>query len=376
EPIVVSLSPTAAVLYHGMHEAARFEAIDTVTGETLWGTPTFESLFEGRPARFDTGVLETPLDGQVWLRDHLIVVSREHIGIVERFGRAVVFNRSTGALVMAQQLGVPMVYEAAIESGVLAVIGERPGDPDRNEGDGVVPMAAAYDIAQGEALYGPTEFRDRRSFGRWIRLADDRTMLLGLDMGVVGIDLARGEAVWTVDDPAVRLSGDCIVGRERAYVVGVDRQLWQIDLATGRLRTEPLEDLGRVSNATEIATRITEDGGLVFASDMGLAVFDPQGRLIGGDAYDRTVPFVRPAIADGKVIAVAERADPAPRNAGNTRSFRYAAMELPDGAIRAERSLELHGVPRSVHALDGFIVVGLDNAAAIYAAPADDDESE
>ncbi len=369
EPIVVSLSPTTALLYHGVHQAARFEAIDTVTGQTRWASPAFRQLFDQRPERYETGVLETPLDGQVWLRDHLIVVSGEHVGIVERFGRAAVFDRGTGALVMAQQLDVPMVYEAAMQGGVLAVVGERPGDPTQNEGDGVVPMAAAYDIAQGRAIYGPGEFRDRRSFGRWVRLADDRTMLLGLDKGVVGVDLARGEAVWTVDDPAVRLSGDCIVGRERAYVVGVDRQLWQIDLSTGRLRDEPLEDLGRVSQATEFTARIRPEGGLIFASDVGLAVFDEAGRLVGGDAYDGTVPFVRPVITDGLVLAVADRPEPASINAGPDAAFRYAAMQLPDGAIRAERSLRLHGTPRSLVALDGFIVVGLDDAAAVYHAP-------
>ncbi|MEM7623467.1 MAG: PQQ-binding-like beta-propeller repeat protein, partial [Planctomycetota bacterium] len=372
EPIVVSLSPTAALLYHGVHEDARFEAIDTVTGLTRWSSPVFKQLFDARPARYETGVLETPLDGQVWLRDHLIVVSTEHVGIVERFGRAAIFDRESGVLVMAQQLDVPMVYEAAMQDGVLAVVGERPGDPAKNEGDGVVPMAAAYDIARGEAIYGPNEFRDQLSFGRWVRLADDRTMLLGLDLGIVGIDLSRGEAVWTVDDPGVRLSGDCIVGRERAYVVGVDRQLWQIDLATGRLRDEPLEDLGRVSQATEITTHMRPDGGLVFASDVGLAVFDAAGRLIGGDAYDGTVPFVRPAIADGLVIAVAKRAELAPRNAASNHSFRYAAMQLPDGTIRAERSLELHGTPRSLHALDGFVIIGLDDDAAVYHAPTAD----
>lgn len=375
EPIVVSLSPTMAVLYHGVHDAARFEAIDTVTGRTVWSTPVFRQLFDARPDRYDTGVLETPLDGQVWLRDHLIVVGDRHIGVVERFGRAAVFERDTGTPVMAQQLDVPMVYEAAIGDGVLAVVGERPGDPERNEGDGVVPMAAAYDITRGEAIYGPSEFRDRRSFGRWVRLADDRTMLLGLDLGVVGIDLARGETIWTVDDPGVRLSGDCIVGRERAYVVGVDQQLWQIDLATGRVRNEPLEDLGRVSQATQITTRVRPEGGLVFASDVGLAVFDAAGRLVGGDAYDGTVPFVRPVIADGLVVAVAERAEAGSRNDGPTRSFRYAAMQLPDGLIRAERSLELHSTPRSLHALDGFVVIGLDNAAAVYAAPITSDDA-
>ncbi|MEL6499325.1 MAG: PQQ-binding-like beta-propeller repeat protein [Planctomycetota bacterium] len=374
EPIVVGLSPTAALLYHGMHEAARFEAIDTITGRTMWASPVFGQLFEGKPSRYDTGVLETPLDGQVWLRDHLVVVSAEHVGLVERFGRAAIFDRDTGALVLAQQLDVPMVYEAAMQEGVLAVIGERPGDPDKNEGDGVVPMAAAYDIARNTAIYGPAEFRDRRSFGRWVRLADDRTMLLGLDKGVVGVDLSRGEQVWTVDDPGVRLSGDCIVGRERAYIVGVDRQLWQIDLGTGRLRTEPLEDLGRVSQATEIETRIRPGGGLVFASDVGLAVFDADGRLVGGDAYDGSVPFVRPVIADGLVLAVADRAEPATRNNASKRSFRYAAMQLPDGTIRAERSLELHGTPRSLAALDGFVIIGLDDAAAVYEAPPPEDD--
>ncbi len=375
EPILVSLTPTTALLYDGVHDAARLESIDTVTGSTTWETPVFGSFFDERPERYDTGVLETPLDGQVWLRDHLIVVGGRHIGVVERFGRAVVFERETGTPVFAAQLDVPMIYEAALDDGVLAVVGERPGDPGRNEGDGVVPMAAAYDIATGEPVFGPAEFRDRRSFGRWVRLAGDRTMLLGLDLGVVGIDLTRGETVWTVDDPAVRLSGDCIVGRDRAYVVGLDRQLWQINLTTGLLRPQPLQDLGRVAKADTITTATTPEGGLVFASDVGLAIFDRAGRLVGGDAYDGLVPFSTPALAEGLAVAVARRPEPTSDKGDETQRYRFAAMRLPDGTIQAERSLELHGAPRSVHALDDFIVVGLDGSAAVYHAPAEDDAS-
>ena len=119
---MISLSPTAALLYYGLHEAARLEAIDTVTGQSVWASPAFGRLFDARSDRYETGVLETPLDGQVWLRDQLVVMSGEHVGIVERFGRAAVFDRATGALVMAQQLDVPMIYEAALEGLLLGAV--------------------------------------------------------------------------------------------------------------------------------------------------------------------------------------------------------------------------------------------------------------
>lgn len=392
EPVLVSLSPTRALLYHGSYENARFESIDTVTGETAWAAPAFRTLFDSRPERYDTGVLETPLDGQVWLRDHLIVVSRRHVGIVERFGRAAIFERSSGTLVFARQLDVPMVYEASLRGGVLAVVGERPGDPRRNEGEGVVPQAAAYDVASGNVVFGPEEFRTARSFGRWVRLVDERTMLVGLDLGVVGVDLARGQIAWTVDDPAVRLSGDCLLGAGRAYIIGLDRQLWQLDLARGALVDEPLEDLGRLMRAQRFTYQPTADDGLVFASDAGLAVFAQDGRLIGGDAFDTRTALCEPVLTESGVLTLSRRPEPAAAEpaiaearqrddgdddadagagTGGGLPYRLTTMQLPDGRITHERSLVLHSTPRSITALDDLLIVGIGLDTAVYLSPAD-----
>lgn len=371
EPRLLRLSPSEALFLTGRHAQARLEVVDALTGSTRWVSPAFGQTFPDDPPRYATGVIDTPLDGRQWLRDHVVLVSATHAGLIDRFGRAAVYELSTGRAVLTRRLDVPVVYDAALERGVLAVVGERPADRARRETAGAVPMAAAYDLATGGAIFGPAEFRDQASFGRWVRLDGDDTMLVGIDSGVVGIDLAGGGVSWTVDDPAVGLSGECWVGRDHAFVLGVDRQVWQIDLGGGALRGRPLEDLGRVTGASAVDLLLLETGESVFATDVGMVSYDAEGRLIGGDGLNREARFVRPAAAEGLLVSVSRSpmtdGIDVPRGPGR---YQYVAMELPGGTLRAEAGLDLPGQPRSVTVLDDLVLVTAEDSTAVYAAPA------
>jgi outer membrane protein assembly factor BamB len=371
EPRLLRLSPSEALFLTGRHAQARLELVDALTGATRWVSPAFGETFPDDPPRYATGVIDTPLDGRQWLRDQVVLVSSTHAGLIDRFGRAAVYELATGRAVLTRRLDVPVVYDAALERGVLAVVGERPGDRARRETAGAVPMAAAYDLETGGAIFGPAEFRDQASFGRWVRLDGDDTMLVGIDSGVVGIDLAVGAVSWTVDDPAVGLSGECWVGRDHAFVLGVDRQVWQIDLDGGALRGRPLEDLSRVTGASEVDLVLLETGESVFATDLGMVAYDAEGRLIGGDGLNLEARFVRPASADGLLVSVSRSPTPdgidAPRGPGR---YRYVAMELPGGTLRAEAGLDLPGQPGSVAVLDDLVLVTSEDSTAVYAAPA------
>ncbi|MGP1273191.1 MAG: outer membrane protein assembly factor BamB family protein [Phycisphaerales bacterium] len=369
EPRLIQLTPARALLYRRAHAEAAVEAIDTVSGETLWVSPRFGDLFETDPPRYATGVIETPLDGRAWLRDQIIAIDDDFLALVERTGRAILLDLDTGGVVWATQLDVPAVYEASLRDGVLTLIGERPADPARGEGPGVLPIAAGYDIPSRTTVFGP---RELRSFARWVRHEPAGPVLIGLDSGVLAVDPSRGEELWTVDDPAVRLSGDAWTMRDRAYIMGADRQLWQIDLTSGTLRPEALEDLGRVGDADRIHAERLPSGEALFVSTEGMVVFDRTGRLIGGDGFDRTRSFLLPATADGLVVAVDARGptDPTEQfDESNGTPFGFVAMDSRTGRIRAEASLLLHALPLRTALLDDLIVLGLADATVVYRAP-------
>jgi hypothetical protein len=371
DPRLIGMTPTDVLLYHSRFSGASLEMIDALTGRTRWRTPAFGTLFEGEPARYAAAFVDTPLDGRQWLREHLIVGDGTHVALVERFGRVAVFEQASGRVVLAAQLGVPMVYDAALRDGVLALVGERAADPARRETPGAVPLAAAYELGTGSAIYGPAEFREPNSFGRWVRLPGDGSMLLGLDLGVVGIDLAHGQVLWTVDDPAIALSGDAWLARDRAYILGVDRQLWQVDLAQGHLLPRPLEDLGRVAEASTVRAEAMPTGETVLASDLGMVIFDAAGKLVGGDGIGRSARLLRPEIADGLVMSVSttpgiERLPQGPRV-----TYLLSSFVLPSGRLSGEARLELPETPQSLLVLDDTVLIGLDEAVAVFSARRD-----
>ncbi|MEM8758345.1 MAG: hypothetical protein AAGF47_11250, partial [Planctomycetota bacterium] len=373
QPELVRLTASDVLLYRGPPDRATLEMIDAVSGETRWTSAPFADAFDARPARLDTGVVVTPLDGSARLREHVIAIDDDHAAIIERSGRTLLIDLRRGETLWAERLPVPAVYEASLRDGVLGIIGERPGtDTDEpRRSTGAVPVVAAYDITTRAALFGPT---DTGSYPRWIRHQSGGPMILGLDAGVAAIDLDRGEIAWTIDDPAVRLSGDAWLAPGRAYVLGADdRRLWQIDLATGTLRADPLEDLGRIGQGEAVRVHTLPTGRALFCTDRGMITFEPDGSLAGGDGYDGSRSFVLPARAEGVVVAVTSRsgaADAPADRTGSSSLFGYAAFDENSGRLLAEATLALREFPRRLIALDDTLVLGLANGTAVISAPA------
>ncbi|GAB5497290.1 MAG: hypothetical protein Phyf2KO_23700 [Phycisphaerales bacterium] len=360
---LVQLQPSSALLLWGGSAEASFEMIDTVTGQTRWRTPPFGDLFEDEPDRRRTGLVETPLDGPSRLSDIMVVLSDQHVALVERTGRSAVFDRVSGDTVWAATLDVPVVYEASLSGGVLVLGGERPADPLAGEAAGVVPIVASYDIESKE----PLQFDDgHTSLFRWVRTDRSGRILVGLDAGVVFSDPKRRTQLWAINDPAVRLTGDAWLVQGRAVVLGPDRQLWQIDMESGELRDAPLEDLSRVGGSSLISLYEGAESEVAFATDRGMIVFDQSGSLIGGDAAagaDRVLPPVR-----GENVYAMLDVDGTPHSESGS-VFKLSLLNARSGLLHGRADVRLLHEPESIALLDGHIVITAGNATLVYDAP-------
>lgn len=359
---LVRYEPSMAMILWGTNESAELEAIDAVTGEPLWRTPPFGTLFDNEPERRRTGLVETPLDGPTRLSDLMVTVGSRCVAIVERTGRAAIFDRVTGEIVWAEELGVPVVYEAAMDAGVLVIVGERPGAPRPGEATGARPVLAAYDVAQNRTLYVDD---DLGSLPRWVRVGRSGLALVGLDGGVIAIDPKRATQLWSVDDPAVRMTGDAWMLSDRAIVMGPDRQLWQIRLATGDLRDAPLEDLSRVGEASRITLTERDTGEAVFSTDRGLMIFDTFGSLVGGDAAGGARRAVPPSM--GQEFAIMLEAE-GPLHPESGSIYALSVLDAENGMLVSRSNLRLLEEPESLTLIDGYIVVGADHATLVYEA--------
>ncbi len=365
EPMLVRLEPAWAMLLWGRNENARLELIDTVTGRTRWESTAFGELFDEEPDRRRTGMVETPLDGPCRLSDLMLVFDDRSVAIVERTGRVAVFDLASGEAIWTQMLDVPVVYEAALAGGVLAIAGERPADIQAGDRPGVVPVLGVYDVRTRETLRLDDELA---SLLRWVRVGQSGHVIVGLDRGVISIEPRSGATEWLVDDPAVRLSGDAWTMHGRVVVLGPDRQIWQIDTRTGSLRDAPLEDLGRVGGSSRIEAREGASGEAAFATDHGLIIFNEQGALIGGDATSGLTEVLPPVPGDGcyAMLQTEGRIHP-----DQGEIYRLWMLQAQTGEILNQADLHLLAAPQSLVLLDGAVIVGIDGATLIY--PVDDE---
>jgi len=294
----------------------------------------------------------------------MIVISDHHAALIERTGRTAVFDLTSGEAVWTPTLDVPVVYEAAMSGGVLALVGERPADVNAGEQQGVVPLLATYDVRERKLLEVSDELA---SLLRWVRVDKAGQVVVGLDRGVIATDPRARSVRWLVDDPAVRLSGDAWLLHDRVVVLGPDRQVWQIDSETGALRDAPLEDLGRIGGSSRIDVREGPRASAAFATDHGLIVFDRSGSLIGGDATSG-LTYVLPPVPGEGVFAMLQSEGRPHSEEGDV--YRLWTLDATTGVIQGQADLHLLHEPGVLVLLDGAMVVGTPGATLVYQAPA------
>jgi hypothetical protein len=347
------------------------ERIAAVGGETRWRTEPFRALFAADPEldRRISSVMtfETPIDGTVRLRDVLVCMDEGVVAMVERTGRAAVFDRESGRLLWRGVAPVSQVHDAAVGAGVLALLGSAPG---QNGERALVPSVAVLDVRSGQPVRTIAPLAGRP---RWLRIAGQQagaSLIVGVDTEVACFDPVRGEKRWSIRDQTTVGTLDAWVFGDRLYLLDRGRNIWQAGIATGQALRQPLETYEHLQGTSLIEASLVGPDRVAFATDRGVCIFDPSGRLVGIDAATGQEAdegsLTIPAQSDQFFVMaeIGQRQNDAGRNIHNIH-----AVDAGSGVLRETTPLILDQPPRGVAILDGRIIVGAGSSAIVYSAP-------
>lgn len=373
-PELLRLDTDSAFLFWPWSEGGRgpwVERIGAIGGETRWSTEPFRGLFAADPEldrRISSVVsFETPIDGSVKLRDVLVSMDEGVVAMVERTGRAAVFDRETGRLLWRGVGPVSQVHDVAIGAGVLAVLGSAPG---QNGERTPVPTLGVLDVRTGQAVRTIAPLAGR---ARWLRIAGQQegaSLVVGVDTEVACYDLARGEKRWSIRDQTTVGTLEAWVYGDRLYLLDRTRNIWQASISTGQALRQPLETYEHLQGSSLIEASAVAPDRVAFATDRGVCIFDPSGRLVGIDSATGQEAdegsLTTPAQSDRYFVTaeIGQRQNEAGRNIHNIHT-----VDAGTGVLRTTTPVILDQPPRGIAILDGRIIVGAGSSAIVYSAP-------
>jgi outer membrane protein assembly factor BamB len=373
EPELVRVDSGGAYIYESIGEQGRLVRLDLETGGRDWVSPVFDELFgprlKIRERLFDAlgpVEVETPLDDRVRLLDLMVVADGQTIVLIERSGRAVGLDQTTGRLLWAAVTPVSVVHDTDAAHGVLAIGGLHEERLQQGaEPVGFEPVAAAYDVRTGELL----QRLDRLDGAvRWVRIASGPDMLLGLDTSVLSVSLHRGHINWTIRDAGAQMSRSAWLFGELFFVLDDAGELWLGELDSGRLSDKPLRTDRRLLVSSPV--RVTRfENRIAFRSARGFVLFDAEGRRVGIDALDGFEAFVPPAPGVPHFVTIDKIGD---QHGLHETAFSMFVMSS-DSAKRSRPPVRvlLDSVPEELSLLDGRVLIKSGGSTAVLRAPID-----
>ncbi len=270
---------------------------DLGTGATKWETPPFRTVFPRAPiddlladaTKEFIPLIDTPLKSRVPVIELSLLFDRRTLVLIDRMGRAAAFDLETGRLLWSSATTVNRMHDAALEAGTLLIGGadgaidlEKP-IADAHAADPMTGLVLSLDARTGQALH---RFETPERV-RWVALAPEGFSIVGLSDAVVSLDAYRGRERWraTARPLADSLAAWAMPGR---VIVRTDNNdLFQVRTSDGGVRENALDTRDRLSGGfgTIQLRALGKNAGL--ATELGLAVFDPKGDLIGLDTNER-----------------------------------------------------------------------------------------
>lgn len=357
-----------------LHDRTRFDrriiCLDARDGTERWSRAGL--LARRRGDRGDAFV--TPMDGRVRPGDALVASDGATLVLGERGGRLVGIDLRSGAVLWNEAGVMSRVHDVAVRSGRVVIGGAGGGNGVTKLGEQrlvVLDARAGTVLAQTTGAVGPIG-----GAVRWVRLGVGGELLVGLEGGIARLDPLDLSVVWGRDDGAVRGSLEAWAIGGRLIVLGSDRSMRQIDIATGR--TKEL-DTGSVAfshaavgvqliqgtDEGEDSAPVLLGGPIVLTSGSGLVVIAGDGSVVGGDALDAGDALV-PAVAGAGVFVTIDR-----RRGARSGTHLLYLMDHTGRLIGEPIRLLLNRAspPVALQLLDGVILVGTRDA--VIALPAD-----
>lgn len=267
------------------------------TGAVLWETPPFRTLFPraaidellADPGKEFIPVIDTPLESRVPVISVTLHFDRRTLVLIDRLGRAAAIDLETGRILWTHTGIVPRVHDAVVSSGTLLVGGgDAPVDLDRpiadaHAGDPMTGIVTALDARTGQTLYRwETEERVR-----WVRVTPEGFPVIGTEEAVVSLDAYRGRVRWRASARPIGASMTAWTLPGRIIVRADDQSLYQLATEDGAMSDKPLDTRDRLRSAAENLRVRAMGEHAALTTPMGLAVYGPDGALIGLDANER-----------------------------------------------------------------------------------------
>ncbi len=338
------------------------------TGELLWETPGFAELFgeavRGRVAstpgpaiRLDT--LFYKFDGRLLL-------------VVERSGRGAAFDVESGEVLWRFDGPLDVVQDLDLRGGLAVVAGSifREGQiaDHRHRPEERQSVSLVIEAWSGRILHRHVDPEPVR----WARMTPAGTAVIGVDAGLVCVDGLRGVVLWRQEDRVLQSSHAGVTLPGRILVRDYDNRIWQINSASGELRSEPLDVRGRLDRGF-VTIQVEPLGALLgLATGWGVAIIDTEGELVGVDV--RTDGRgVRPAVfARDQFVHVTRNGEPVPDDPQRER-FLLRVYDLPTGKLAARLHVDLASdVARFTVIDDRILVSSYRNTLVIKAERTDD----
>ncbi len=370
---LVFLDDRAAYFTTETGEGRYIVRIDTATGEPVWTTPPFRSIFGENAGARDPRVLsnpdqrsqpfiDVPASGRRQILELLVDFDDRSLVLVERSGRGAAFDTQSGAMLWARDDLPAEIYDIAAEAGVLVLGGAH--TPRRiNNNDPRIPAVSTIDLRTGRTLH---DMRTDTGPVRWIRAAGPARTIVGFEDGVACFDPFRGEQRWFNTNPALRESVESWVFTDRLILMDSSDRLWQVAIDDGSMRAQPLDHESRLTRGGPVRTAEFNHRA-AFASLVGLIVYAPNGEVVGKDASLNSDTAISSAFVQDKLVAI-EQAESEVREDLNVHKLRL--FDALNGSLLSTQRVLLGARPSAVGALDGYIFVTAGQATIVYPAPA------
>ena len=160
---LVRLDDNAAYFTVDSPQGRVITRLDARSGEEVWATPAFRSIFASRPGA-DSRLaqegttrtppsIDTPVMGRRALTELLVVFDERTMALVERSGRAAAFDLVTGSPLWSRDDLPAEVYDIAAEAGVLVLGGAHaPRDPNQQHAARIATVLS-IDLRTGRTIH-------------------------------------------------------------------------------------------------------------------------------------------------------------------------------------------------------------------------------
>ncbi len=342
------------VLAYTESEAGRYiETIDAVSGQSLWRVgpinPFMKMPEDPRPRG---GPMRTPLDGWRQPDDLLIAMDSQTLVLAARNGLTAAFSLDDGRALWNTELPLDRVVDLSVAEGQVVAVGDKAIGPQRNES-----RILLHDARTGEAIH---QIGQLVQPFRWAQLTEQGLILAGVDVGLLAVRTRTGSPAWTASERLLSNTFGGWVLNDRLLVVGENGDLALGDIATGQF-AGPLTQ-GDNRGVFNGLSAWRDGDRVVVATDLGVCIYNLDGRLIATDGLVGLATLLMPAAGAG-VTLITER-DPVRAVSGNL-GYRIRLIDTTNGKLMDAKRLNLPEPPALTALLDGMAIISTPSMSVV-----------